>query len=229
MIKNEKYKKEILEKLILESSSIKEVLEKMNIRAAGGNYKIFHRHVALYNLDISHFEERIKIYQRTLGVFLLKNKKPLKQILKENSSFSRTSLKVRLYKEGIKKHECEECGQGEIWRGKKMSLILDHINGIHNDNRIENLRIICPNCNSTMETHAGKNTKKAIEKREKNSKQEKYIADKPLLEKRKVQRPSLDVLKKEIDELGYSATGRKYGVSDNAIRKWIKSYEKYGV
>lgn len=87
----------------------------------------------------------------------------------------------------------------------------------------------CPNCNSTMETHAGKNTKKAIEKREKNSKQEKYIADKPLLEKRKVQRPPLDVLKKEIDELGYSATGRRYGVSDNAIRKWIKSYEKYGV
>lgn len=52
------------------------------------------------------------------------------------------------------------CGQGEEWNGKKMSLILDHINGVHNDNRLENLRIVCPNCNATLDTHCGKNNKK---------------------------------------------------------------------
>ena len=136
MQKDEKYNKEILKKLILESSSIKEVLEKMNIRAAGGNYKTFNRYVIQYNLDISHFEERIKIYKRTLGVYSLKHKKPLEQILKENSNYSRASLKSRLYKEDFKQRECELCGQGEEWNGKKMSLILDHKNGIYNDLKV---------------------------------------------------------------------------------------------
>jgi len=76
----------------------------------------------------------------------------------ENSEYRHTSnLKERLYKEGLKKRECELCGQGEEWRGKKMSLILDHINGTNNDNRIKNLRIACPNCNATLDTHCGKN------------------------------------------------------------------------
>ena len=66
-------------------------------------------------------------------------------------------LKNRLYKEGIKKRECELCGQDEIWKGKKISLILVHKNGIFNDNRLKNLRIVCPNCNATLETHCGRN------------------------------------------------------------------------
>lgn len=75
------------------------------------------------------------------------------KILIENSSYNRSSLKERLYKEGLKERKCEFCGQDENWNGKHMSLILDHINGIYNDNRLENLRIVCPNCNATLETH----------------------------------------------------------------------------
>ena len=52
------------------------------------------------------------------------------------------------------------CGQDENWKGVKISLILDHINGIYNDNRIENLRIVCPNCNAGLDTFAGRNNKK---------------------------------------------------------------------
>jgi hypothetical protein len=54
--------------------------------------------------------------------------------------------------------------QGEEWVGKKMSLILDHINGVNNDNRIEN-RIVCPNCNATLDTHCGKIRVKKILKK----------------------------------------------------------------
>ena len=124
----------------------------------------------------------------------------------------------------LKKKECELCGQNENWHGKKMSLILDHINGIWNDNRIENLRIVCPNCNATLDTHCGKQKNK-----QKNEEYKKMMNEKKLnfyISKRKVDRPEYQILIKEIEKIGYSATGRKYGVSDNAIRKWVKTYEK---
>lgn len=84
----------------------------------------------------------------------------------ENSNYSRQSLKRRLYNTGLKERECELCGQGEEWMGKRMSLILDHINGINNDNRLENLRIVCPNCNATLPTHC--KSYKNTELKEKN-------------------------------------------------------------
>lgn len=234
MIKKEKFSKENLQKIIKDSFSIKEVLHKMNLRAAGGNYKNFHKYIKLYQIDISHFDERTKIFQRTLAVYQLKNKKNIDEILVENSTYSRTALKKRLYEEGLKQRECELCGQGEMWFGKKMSLILDHKNGIYNDNRLINLRIVCPNCNGTLDTHCGKNLKKItkcsdcdiiIGNKSKKCKKCSNIK-KTFLHRRKVKiRPSLEQLQKDIFELGYTGTGRKYHVSDNSIRKWIENYK----
>jgi hypothetical protein len=114
-----------------------------------------------------------------------------------------------------------------------MSLILDHINGINTDNRIENLRIVCPNCNATLPTHGGKNAKmkSSIGRRKYyvnlNKEQiEKSNINKLILQ-RKVKRPPYEQLINEVNELGNSGTGKKYCVSDNAIRKWIKFYEKH--
>jgi ribosomal protein S27AE len=137
-------------------------------------------------------------------------------------------LKTRIYKLGLKKRECELCGQGEIWKGKKMSLILDHINGIWNDNRLENLRIVCPNCNATLETHCGKNLKKnkTLDDEISKKEQRKKNIYESGLKRRIVERPPYEELKKDIWINGYSAVGRKYGVSDNSVRKWIKNYEK---
>ena len=106
--------------------------------------------------------DALKNYSRKIKI-------PLKDILVPNSHYSRSSLKKRLYDEGIKCKKCELCGQGEEWNGKHMSLILDHINGIWNDNRLENLRIVCPNCNATLPTHCGKNS--SIKVKEKLNKQ----------------------------------------------------------
>lgn len=211
--------------IVIGSKTQKEVLEKLGLRSAGGNSKTLKKYIEKYDIDTSHF---IKKYDKMVSLNIL-NKKSLKEILVENSDYQRHHLKKRLYDTGLKQKKCELCGQGEEWNGMKISLILDHINGIYNDNRIENLRIVCPNCNAGLDTHCGKNIninnnninnycKCGVKISKKSSFCIKCLGKL----NRKVERPPYEELLKEVDEFGYSATGRKYGVSDNAVRKWIK-------
>ena len=74
--------------------------------------------------------------------------------------FQRLGIKKRLIKEGLKKYQCEMCGLIE-WHGIKIGLELDHINGNCYDHRLENLRLLCPNCHATTSTYRGKNKKPA--------------------------------------------------------------------
>ena len=80
-------------------------------------------------------------------------RKPLHVIL---NSRSRRTIKVRLLEAGILKNVCDECGISE-WRGKRICIQIDHINGVPDDHRLENLRMLCPNCHSQTETYAAKN------------------------------------------------------------------------
>ena len=91
--------------------------------------------------------------------FGFRPKIPLKQILVQNSYFQSYKLKNRLLREGLKPPYCEECGWAERSRDGRLSLELDHINGDVHDNRLENLRILCPNCHSLKATHRGRNRK----------------------------------------------------------------------
>ena len=80
---------------------------------------------------------------------------PLEKILIKDSEYNRTKLKTRLVKEGLKEYKCECCGISE-WNGKPLTLQLHHINGIHNDNRLSNLQLLCPNCHSQTENFGTK-------------------------------------------------------------------------
>ena len=142
-----RWDKENLEIAVNNSTTKIEVLKKLGLSDQGGNYKTLSKYLKIYIIDISHF----KLDNNNVAKNFIK--KELSDILIENSTFNTNHLKERLYKEGIKEKKCELCGQDENWQGKKISLILDHINGINDDNRIENLRIVCPNCNATLDTH----------------------------------------------------------------------------
>ena len=87
-------------------------------------------------------------------------KYPLDEVLTENSTYSRTNLKKRLVNENLIEYKCACCGIGPEWNGKPMPLILDHINGVNNDNRLENLRFVCSNCDTQLDTYKSRNIKK---------------------------------------------------------------------
>lgn len=129
-------------KLIEESSSTADVLRSLDYTVKGNSwaYKIV--------------QERMDKLQITFGKKLTQSpnseKLPLDKILTKDSEYNRTKLKERLFQEGIKEYKCECCGISE-WQGKPITLQLHHINGIHNDNRLSNLQILCPNCHSQTE------------------------------------------------------------------------------
>jgi hypothetical protein len=110
--------------IVNDSLTITEVIIKMGLRAAGGNYKSIRNKIEKYEIDTSHFISDEIRKQKFLE--MIKNgRKETKDILVENSTYNRGHLKDRLYNEGLKQRCCELCGQGEEWMGKKMSLILD--------------------------------------------------------------------------------------------------------
>lgn len=208
------YKKEELEKIINESGTLREVLSKFKRNDSSTNYRILHKHIELYSIDITHFlnhKERMTLFYEEGKMC----KKDDKVLFCENSNVSRGIVKKRIINNNLIPYICIKCGQNEIWNNEKITLIMDHINGINNDNRLENLRFLCPNCNATLLTHC-KGAKGLLPK-------EKKIDGRSLnkIRKRKVERPSIEVLQEEVKELGYTGVGRKYGVSDQAIRKWM--------
>ncbi len=146
-----------LKKAVKESFSYRSVLSKLGLREAGGNYSQIKKYIEEYGLDARHFKG--KAWNRGLtgtGKFRI----PLKEILTDNSSFQSFKLKKRLFSAGLKQTRCEECGWNKKSDDGRTPLELDHINGNSKDNRIENLRILCPNCHSLKPTHRGRNRKK---------------------------------------------------------------------
>lgn len=221
-----KFTKKELEKVVKKSYTIREILLHFERNTSSGSYKSLNKCITLWKIDTSHLLNRSDSVKRLhkLGLLI---KKVDEEIFTENSNVGRSTVKNRIIEKKLIEYKCEKCSNSGEWMGKKITLILDHKNGINNDHRLINLRFLCPNCNSTLETHC-LGSFGVERKKEKLIKRSIKIKRKyaPRINKRKVQeRPSKEELKKMIEKHSYSFLGRKYNVSDNAIRKWAKHYQ----
>jgi 5-methylcytosine-specific restriction endonuclease McrA len=155
MIKISSLDKNKMIELLEEYSSITKILEYLGYSSSsGGGYKTFVEKCKNLKVD---YKEYLKGKNEYLE---FKRYNKINDILIENSPYkNRSKLKLRLIKEGLLEYKCGECDNKDNWNGKKLTLQLDHKNGINNDNRLENLRFLCPNCHSQTENYAGKNNK----------------------------------------------------------------------
>ncbi len=145
-----------LKEAIKNSYSLRSVLIKIKLKPAGGNYIQLQKYIKELSLDISHFTG--KAWNKGLK-FSIKPRYTLEKILVKDSDFQSYKLKRRLFAAGIKQEFCEQCGWAQRAPDGRLPLELDHINGVHSDNRLENLRILCPNCHSLTPTHRGRKNK----------------------------------------------------------------------
>jgi hypothetical protein len=232
-----------LEAAVADARTMSDALRALGLRAAGGNFATLRKYTRQWGVSTAHFDARQVRRERARR----RPRRPiaLGQVLVEHSSYNRAQLKQRLFDHGLKQRRCEFCGQDEHWRGGRMALILDHVNGAGDDNRLENLRILCPNCAATLDTHCARKNRivrdpiacarcgagfvpRSDEQRYcSRSCGSRWIRPPDSHDHlRRAERPPYEQLLAEVEADGFSATGRRHGVSDNAIRKWIRRYER---
>ena len=161
MVRKRSWTREQLKEAVKVSYSVRNVLKLLGLVEAGGNYDQVKKYVKEYSLDSSHFTGKAWNKGR---IGMGKPHIPLDNILVKNSTYQSFKLKNRLFKSELKSPRCELCRWSEKALDGRLPLELDHINGDRHDNRLGNLRILCPNCNSLQATHRGRNRGKNTKK-----------------------------------------------------------------
>jgi len=222
----EQYSKEELEDFVKNSKTFCEVLGKMGYLRRGGHpsTRLVDK-LKFFNIDYSHLEQDTK-YKND-------GTRSDDEVFCENSVVVQSTV-VNHYINKVPRKFCSICGQSDEWNGKKLVLILDHINGIYNDNRIENLRWVCPNCNSQLDTTGSKNKQSKCIDCSKIIKKDTLRCDecnKKWLEKinynvqyvNKI--PERNDLKKLVRNNSFCKVYNLYGVSRKRLIGWLKRYE----
>jgi hypothetical protein len=159
MPKKRSWSDQQLEDAVKSCTSYRSVLMKLGLIPAGGNYEQVKRRAKELGIDTEHFTG--KIWNKGMK-YNLKTTVAVEELLIENIIVQSYKLKNRLFNAGLKEPKCELCGWNKKAEDGRIPVELDHINGNKYDNRLENLRILCPNCHSLQSTHRGKNKRVSL-------------------------------------------------------------------
>lgn len=149
--------KEEFAALCKNKNSLADILRYFNLHVGAGNYKTLRKRIEQEAVNISHISLGLNSNKgRTFSCKRKTKEEALNEIFVTGSIKKGRDIKLYAKRFGFLKDECI-CGQGPEWNGRKLVLQLDHINGISSDNRLSNLRLLCPNCHSQTDTFSGRN------------------------------------------------------------------------
>lgn len=217
-----KYTKELLGPIVKKSETYLEVVKSLGLQNSSGNNTYIRKVIKKFNLDTSHFIKnngsRGKKYQTS-------------DYLTNKRSIHSSRLREKLIQEGYFTRCCSMCGLTE-WLNSPISLELHHKDGNHENNHLDNLSILCPNCHAFSHALARGCHKQKPNKPKRKRKclmckapsVNKFCSQKCYqLSNRVAVRPPKKQLEKELEQSNFTQVAKKYGVSDNAIRKWLRS------
>ena len=214
---------ESISKAVAEASSVSDTLRLLKRAKVGSNFKLVLETVGRLGLDTSHW----KAYrpQKILSSA---------SVLVEHGRHSRKVVKALVLRYGLLPYRCQSCNLGPTWNGKPLTLRLDHKNGVRDDDRLENLRFLCPNCDSQTATFCGRNRTPGANKKHPCldcpaltfgqrcrpcASRHQHVMSPQLT---KISWPSISDLRLAVAESNILATAKKLGVSDNALRKRLR-------
>lgn len=185
------------------STNYAEVMRNLNLKPRGSNYSTVKRSITRLELDVTHFYGQAWRKGKVGGG----TRKPIEEFLVFGHT-NTSHLKNRLIKEELLERKCYGC-LNVVWQGQPIPLELEHKDGVNENNVLDNLTLLCPNCHALTETYRGKNVKVRANRK---PYQRKSRAT-------KIDWPSNEELLDRLAKSNYSAVGRELGVSDNAVRK----------
>ena len=213
---------EKIKEFVKESINLTEVLNKLKIPRQGNNSKTLKNILNINNIDYSHFTGRSRTYSTNYI-------KASEYLDNPNKRIRASKLKEKLLKEKIIENKCFICGINE-WKGKSLVLQLHHIDGNPDNNSLDNLQLLCPNCHSQTENYCGNANNNPVKYYckicgKEITKGSTYCSVCASERNRKVKRPTLDQLISDFKELKtFVSIGNKYGVTGNTIKKWFSLY-----
>lgn len=225
------YSKKALTEIVNNSFSYVDVARKIGFSGHPSSQTIIilKERLKFLGISVEHFRHIHSVKHRTPENTFVKN-----------STASQNTVRNLFKKGNYQEYVCSLCGLKPFWKGKELTLILDHIDGDNRNCVLSNLRWVCPNCNQQLETTGYKKMRaKPIDEAVKMAKRRPNkckICGAPIYAKAKccvacshidqyrTEHPTKEQLQEEIQKYSFVELGKKYGVTDNAVRKWCKSY-----